>query len=92
MGEAEQWARKGESLGSRVVSEDVHSLEDGRPEDLALYTDDKDERSGNQQPQGIQGTRAQSQLFQCQLRSQAAPRTYRSVSSPSSGGSVHISR
>lgn len=62
MGEAEQWARKGESLGSRVVSEDVHSLEDGRPEDLALYTDDKDERSGNQQPQGIQGTRAQSAL------------------------------
>lgn len=46
-GRAEQWARKDESLGSRAISEDVHSLEDGRPEDLALYTDDKDERSGN---------------------------------------------
>lgn len=92
MEEAKQWARKDESLGSRAISEDVHSLEDGRPEDLALYTDDKDERSGNQQLQGIQGTSAQSQLFQCQLRSQAALRPYRSISSPGGGGSVHISR
>ena len=86
MGEAKQWARKDESLGSRAISEDVHSLEDGRPEDLALYTDDKDESSGNQQPH------AQSQLFQCQLRSQAALRPYRSISSPGGGESVHISR
>lgn len=68
----------------------MHSLEDGRPEGLALYTDDKDERSGNRQPQGIQGTCAQSQLFQCQLRPQAAPRAYRSVSSPGGRGPPHF--
>lgn len=68
----------------------MHSLEDGRPGDLALYTDDKDERSGNQQPQGIQGTCAQSQLFQCQLRPQAALRAYGSISSPGGGRPPHF--
>ena len=42
------------------------------------------------QPQGIQGTCAQSQLFQCQLRPQAAPRAYRSISSPGGGGPPHF--
>ena len=71
MGKAEQWAWEDESLGSRaILCGDVHSLEDGRPEDLALCTDDKDERSGSRQPTGSPWTCAQSQLFQHQLRLQ----------------------
>lgn len=62
---AERWAWKEEPLGGgAVLCGDACALEDGRPEDLVLCTDDKNERSGNRQPMGIQWTHAQSQRFQ----------------------------
>lgn len=47
-GKAGRAAWKDESLGSRAgPCGDAHSLGERRPEDLALFTDDKDERPGN---------------------------------------------
>lgn len=47
-GRAARVAWKDEFLGSRAgPCGDAHSLGERRPEDLALFTDDKDERPGN---------------------------------------------
>lgn len=48
LGKAERLEGKNESPRSRAaLCEDAHSLEDREPADLALGTDDRDDRSGN---------------------------------------------